>query len=329
VRSLSEDRHRLARDVWRYWKHLEDGEADNERSPSQIEHRKAAALAKLRELCEPEIVEAVLENFVGCVLCAVGFSVEDGEVRDISYPAVVASAGVRRAAETITKIGGNRPLHEHVKACAAEVFEELRVEAREEWRKLAPEEILTHVVSWSRPAAAVLLANLTFKQREALLLLLIAQTPKQSVYISLGEEPEDELLWRIWCTAVLLADHAAIKEILEKTGRPTIVLLGEGWGKPLPKGKSAAAPLHASYYLQLAQELRKRGYPVKRPESRRRPARLTGKSRSTIDRYLACGAHAELLRVIGNRATVGLTLEGIKRSIDAARGEKRGPKNDT
>src|SRR5215213_11447179 len=85
-------------------------------SETRFKQHEETFLSALTDLCEPEIVEALQANFIGCVLCAVGFVVEDGEVVGISYPDIIASAGVRRAVDTITKVGGNRTLHEHVKA---------------------------------------------------------------------------------------------------------------------------------------------------------------------------------------------------------------------
>jgi hypothetical protein len=279
-----------------------------------------------------EIAAAISADRVAHVFCGIWYVVNcaTGKIEvwsDDRGDETVIRAGIEAAVDAFAQ-NRDKPVDEHVRSCIAAKLASLRDKRIAQTRKKKPEELLPDVVNWPRPNAAVLLEHLTFKQREALLLLLIGQVPRKSVVISLGEEPADELLWRIWYTAVLLADHPAMRQILEEADRPTIALLGEAWGEPLPEGKSAAAPLHASYYLQLARERRKRGYPIKRPESRRRIARLLGKSRSTIDRYLASGTHVELLGVIGNRTKVRIPFEGIQQAIDAARGEKRGPKNE-
>jgi hypothetical protein len=281
-------------------------------------------MSNLTELCKPEIVEAVQENFIGCVLCAVGFVVEDDEVVGVSYPDIIASAGIRRAGDTITKVGGNRTLHEHVKACAAEVFAECQAEAREEWRKLAPEEILPHIVRWSRLSAAVLLRHLTFEQRNGLLDLLFARTERKSLYMGLGDKPEDELLWRIWYTVNLQAVHPATRS--EEDNRPVIILLGEGWGKPPPKGVNSAGPMQARFFQQLVKELRKSGHVIRDPDSVARIARLTGKSRSTMDYYLASSVQVEVSLDDKGNVRAQFTTKDVWDSVQIARRRKRGRK---
>jgi hypothetical protein len=281
-------------------------------------------MSYLTKLCEPEIVEAVQENFIGCVLCAVGFVVEDDEVVGVSYPDIIASTGVRRALDTITKVGGNRSLHEHVKACAAEVFAECQAEAREGWRKLAPEEILPHIIRWSRPSAAVLLGHLTFEQRNGLLTLLFARTERKSLYMWLGDEPEDELLWRMWYTGALQALHSATRS--DKDSRPVIIPLGEGWRKPPPKGVNSAGPMHARFFQQLVKERRRGGHVIRDPDSVARVARLTGKSRSTIDYYLASGVQVEVSVDDMGNVRAQFRSKAIWDSVQIARRRKRGRK---
>jgi hypothetical protein len=293
-------------------------------SEAEFKGYEETVMSNLTELCEPEIVEAVQENFIGCVLCAVGCVVEDDEVVGISYPDIIASAGVRRAVDIITKVGGNRTLHEHVKACTAEVFAERQAEAREQWRKLAPEEILPHITRWSRPSAAVLLGHLTFEQRNGLLALLFARTEKKSLYMWLGDEPEDELLWRMWYTGALQALHLATRS--EKDNRPVIILLGEGWGKPPPKGVNSARPMHATFFRQLVKERRKSGHVIRDPDSVARIARLTDKSRSTIDYYLASGVQVEVSLDDKGNVRAQFRTKDIWDSVQIARRRKRGRK---
>jgi hypothetical protein len=293
-------------------------------SEAEFKRHEETVMSNLTELCEPEIVEAVQENFIGCVLCAVGFVVEDDEVIGVSYPDIIASAGIRRAVDTITKVGGNRTLHEHVKACAAEVFAECQAEAREEWRKLAPEEILPHIIRWSRLSAAVLLGHLTFEQRNGLLDLLFARTERKSLYMGPGDEPEDELLWRVWYTGALQALHPATRS--EEDNRPVIILLGEGWGKPPPKGVNSAGPMQARFFQQLVKDLRKSGHVIRDPDSVARIARLTGKSRSTIDYYLASGAQVEVSLDDKGTVRAQFSTKDIWDSVQIARRRKRGRK---
>jgi hypothetical protein len=60
-------------------------------SRAEFKRHEETVMSNLTALCEPGIVEAVQENFIGCVLCAVGFVVEDDEVVGVSYPDIIAS----------------------------------------------------------------------------------------------------------------------------------------------------------------------------------------------------------------------------------------------
>ena len=78
---------------------------------------------------------------------------------------------------------------------------------------------------------------------------------------------------------------------------------------------------------QLARELSRHGHSISDPASERRVARRTGKSRSTMKRYLASGVEVELTPDEHGNVQVRCTTQDIRCSIEAVRGEKRGPKN--
>jgi hypothetical protein len=326
-----EDRLELVQEAFEAWQKLLSGAYPRLGGKPLEQIEDETLIEPLIRYVAKAIEAAVREDRVARAFCHLWYYIHhfpDGSAEDyveVRGDLTAIYEGIRVAGRTFAE-NRDKPIDEHVKECVAAELARLRDRRIDEARKKNPEELLPDVLNWPRLNAAVLLEHLTFEQRNGLLDLLGARTGRKSLRMQLRDEPEDELLWRIWYTIVQQVIEPAVRERLEGKDRLVIVLLGEGWGKPLPEGKSAAAPQHASFYLQLAKELKNRGYPIKRPESRRRIARLTGKSRSTIDRYLE---EVEVKLIVeGGRWRVHLTAQDIKRSLDAARGEKRGPKND-
>jgi hypothetical protein len=274
--------------VWRYWKRLEDGEADYDLSRSEIESRKAKALAKLIDLCEPEIVGALLENFVGCVLYDIEFLVEDGDVVGISYPRIIASAGVSRAATTITKVGGNRSLREHVKVCTAEVFADCQAEVGEGWRNLPPTEVLSYLVGRSRRACAVLLEELTDEQRSELRGLLQKQLAGNgtAVPLRMDIEPKEQRRWVFWY--LWRREMTQPKTVSALGGVPrVVVVLGENTlriNKRTGKPYDPLGVIRAKIWQRLSREKNLHGYPIQNPGSKSPIARSQGVSRSRLSR---------------------------------------------
>jgi hypothetical protein len=288
------------------------------------EEREQKLIDKMIPIAAPEISGAFHEDFTARVFCDL-FSIDDAAAGEEQVLAVIPK-GLKYAGRTFAE-NCDKPVGEHIKSCIAAELASLRDKRIVETQKKSPEELLSVVLGWPRLNAAVLLEHLTFEQRSGLLELLFAHT--ELMEIRLEDEPEDELLWRLWYTAVLQVIDPAVRDLLEGIERPIIVLLGEEWGKPIPAEKNPAGPLHAKYFHLLHRELSKDGNAVKDPTSVSRVARLTGvKSRSTIDRYLASGAEVALTKD-GRDVHVRFTPDDILRSIEAVRGKKRGPKTAT
>ena len=323
MRSLSEE-DRLAR----LQEHLELWEVLLEKPsrPGTIsdEQREKGLIDAVVRIAAQEIYEAFLEDPVACVFCDL-FSIDDTDSMKKKVLAVIPE-GLRQAARTYAW-NRAKPVDEHVKSCMAAKLANLRDRLRTEALNKRPQELLPAVLEWPRPKAVVLLEHLTSEQRDGLLELLFERTDRESLVVQLSDEPEDELLWRLWYTAVLQVIDPAVSDLLEGSDRPIFVLLGEAWGKRLSEGKNPASPLHAKYYHQLARGLSKDGYRVDDPTSVSRVARLTGKSRSTIDRYLASEVQIKLIPDEDGNVQVRFTPEDIRRSIEAVRGAKRGPKS--
>ena len=95
--SLPESRDERIRELWRIWRQLEEENAPEDWTPKDIKDAKAVVLTRLLNECEPEILEAFRENFLGCILCGFGFTVEDGQAVLTDYPEIIAYDGVLRA----------------------------------------------------------------------------------------------------------------------------------------------------------------------------------------------------------------------------------------
>jgi hypothetical protein len=323
VTSLTEkDRLEWLQKLLELWQQLLAG--DPRSGEVSDEEREQKLIDRMIPIAAPEISGAFHEDFTARVFCDL-FSIDDAAAGEGQVLAVIPK-GLKHAGHTFAE-SRDKPVGEHIKSCIAAELASLRDKRIVEAQNRSTEELLSVVLDRPRLNAAVLLEHLTFEQRSGLLELLFAHT--ELMEIRLEDEPEDELLWRLWYTAVLQVIDPAVRELLGGIERPIIVLLGEAWGKPLPAEKNPAGPLQAKYFHQLRRELSKDGYAVKDPTSVSRIAQLTGvKSRSTIDRYLASGVEVTLT-TDGRDVHVRFTPEDIQRSIEAVRGKKRGPKTAT
>lgn len=116
--SLTEERYKQALKFWRIWKDLQNGQHPEHWTSENIEQGKQKALIKLADLCQHELVEAVLKNRIGAGL--LGFRVgRDGERVKVTGDFALLFSSVREAAETVTNYR-QRAIHEHVKFCMAE-----------------------------------------------------------------------------------------------------------------------------------------------------------------------------------------------------------------
>jgi hypothetical protein len=331
MESLSGDREERIRRIFReVWLPLLEDYHRSGISEAEFKRHEETIIGTLTNLCQPEIVGALLENFVGCVLCDVQFVVEGGKVVSISYPEIVASDGVRRSVDTITKVGGNRSLREHVKICAAEVFADCQAEVREEWRKLPPTEVLPYLVGRSRSACAVLLGELTDKQRSELRGLLHNQLAgnRAAVPLRMDIEPKAQRRWVFWY--LWRREMTQPETVSALGGVPrVVVVLGE---KTLRINKRTGKPydplgvIHAKISQRLSREKNLHGHPIQNPGSTSPIARSQGVSRSTIDDYLEADVPIQLTPDGKGAFHVQFSMDSLLAALDVYKNKRRGRK---
>jgi hypothetical protein len=196
------------------------------------EQREQWLIDAMIKLAGPEIRAAYVEDPAACVYCDL-FSMDDAATMKERVLAVIPK-GMKRAGRTYTEKYA-KVVGEHVKSCIATELANLKERLRAQAQKKEPEAFLSAVLDWPRSNAAVLLEEMTFKQRSGVLELLFTRTDTKVV--CLGDEPEDEVLWRLWYVGLLQATDTVVRDLLEEENRPVIVLLGEAWGTPLSPEK--------------------------------------------------------------------------------------------
>jgi hypothetical protein len=300
------------------------------------EKRKEELINHIIDASAPEIEAAVLENRVARVFCRIWFVVRHypgNSTVEISIEGddTAVREGIRMAGDNFTK-NRNTPIDEYIKASIATELARLTTRHIEATQKKSPEELLSAVLVSQRLNVMVLLEHLTFEQRNGLLDLLFTRTERKSLYMWLKDEPEDELLWRIWYTAVLQAYDAKLSKVFQEDTHPIFVPVGELRRMPPPKGVNPAGPMHARYYQQLVKdqqvvkEARQAGYDIRDLDSKSRIARLTGLDRRAITRYLASDVQVGIAPEEKGRVRVQFRLKDLQRSAEVSRGKKRGRK---
>jgi len=293
------------------------------------EQRKESLIDAILDASAPEIVAVVLEDRVSRVFCNLWYVVHHYPNDSPDYISVegdytAVREGIRIAAVEFAN-NRDKPISKYVKNSIAAELARLRGRRVAAARRQPPSELLSAVLGWQRPNAAVLLEQLTFPQRDGLLELLVARVDR-SLVVWLRDEPEDELLWRIWYTAVLQAYDAKLSKVLRESTKPIFVPVGEGRKRLPPKGVNPAGPVHARFYQQLVKELRKAGHAIRDPDSKSRIARLTGLDRRAITHYLDSDLRVGVALDEKGRVSVQFRIKDLQRSIEVARRKKRGRK---
>jgi hypothetical protein len=328
--SLAEDdRLQRLQELLVMWQRLQDEHPLRDGAITD-ERRKEGLIDAIIDASAPEIVEAVVEDRVARVFCGLRYVVHHfpaGNATDrisIEGDLTAVREGIRTAGD---KFGENRnkPVSEHVKDSIAAELARLTERQIVATQKKRPEELLSKVLDWCRHDVAVLLEYLTFEQRDGLLELLFARADR-SLVVWLRDEPEDELLWRIWYTAVIQAYDWKLSKVLQEDTRPIFVPVGGLRRNPPPKGINPAGPMHARFYQQLVKELRQAGHDIQDPDSKSRIARLTGLDRRAISRYLDSDVQVGIAPDEKGRVRVQFRLKDLQRSAEVSRGKKRGRK---
>lgn len=338
--SLEKDRHKLTLNFWRIWKDLRVGRQPEHWTSEVIEQGKQKALIRLADLCQHELVEAVLENRIGAGL--LGFrGRRDGERVKVTGDFALLFGSVREAAETVTNYR-QRAIHEHVKFCMAEKLA-CAVDNFNKWFNEADaKHLLPLFLSLPRYNTALLVTNLSGEQRSDLIALLHDQlTDEPTIFLRMDEvgEPKKPELWLYWY--LYLADLKKHREKFEEElgGVPRYLIATRRGAIPTDKdGKllDPLGPIHAKIYQRLGRELNKHGHRFKEPESKSKLAKsirthkdAKGVDRSTLNRYLKADIPVPMDPDGEGGVYYDITSEAINQSIKVVRGQKRGrkPKN--
>ncbi len=254
-------------------------------------------LEKLEELCVPEILSAVLRNWMSAGLCGVYVGVAQKPPYTAVHllreePAIIYTAA-RRAASSVAASGSTFP--EHVEACVTKTIAEECAETIRELRQLKTRPLLELLTTVTLDRARFITAYLTEEQRRDLGRLLYRElgdkpTPlRMDKELNIPAQPTSKQrhawvyshLWR------LKMHSAEVRHSLG--GVPRIITVADGdamltnrkTGLPVdPLG-----PIHAQVWRVLGRELNKHGHPIKDPQSERRLAKSIGVSRDKLESY--------------------------------------------
>ena len=312
----STKRDAQARKLWLLLGDLRKGRFNEDWTSGDIALREEKIAEKLADLYFPVMCQVLQEND-GCVF------------QPAARPLFLNS--IYRAFETASKSQDRvTPMHEYVKASAAEVFEEIKAEQKKWMQQREPSAILRLVLAQpSRTKAAFLLDLLTFRQLCRVLELLKAGLRGKIAGLRLGSkhEPKDGLLWLIWYVGRLCAIEPAVRRLLTEDARAdhTFLLIGEQLGSrqtnqdgnPL----NLADPMWAKHVEKLA---RTSGRPEEGSISA--IARSQGVDRYVVRRWKKEGIDLPEPYLEGVQVGINFTIDDILRSYEIAKGKKRGRK---
>jgi hypothetical protein len=202
---VPKDRLGQLREVWRLWKRLPNERLENDWSDETFRSHEKAVLAQLAKLCSPEITEVISENLAGAGLCGIYVVTANGQEGVVGAGLAVVYRGVRRAADTITQYK-ERPLHEHVKACVAQVLQEAINEEGAALRSLKPRELLAKLLSVPWPRAILLIDHSSQRQQCELRKIIYHELGSKPILLRADETPtfgsnrtpKQRLHWLLW-----------------------------------------------------------------------------------------------------------------------------------
>lgn len=334
MRNLAEDKHTRGESLCQLWRQLK---AETPRSGAYSdEKREDHVIAAFAEEYAQEIIEAVAGDPVGRVFCGLWIVIDGKQARvrvDGDLTAILE--GVRRVLDSYAE-NRKKPAGEQAKAYVSETLTEFREQRIARVRELTPAELLSAVLKVPRPNAAVILEHLTSEQQRDLLWLLQKRAGGKRLIFSPGDlslehEPDDGERWLMWYIARLIVTAPEVMGCFsDDSPRPTIVVLGEGGrpnltdtaGQPL----NLAGPQLAHLFMTLANESNKYGHQIKDPESVSRIARSLDVSRARVNRWLKEDPPIELAPDGKGGVNIRSTLGDMLRSIEIAKGRKRGPR---
>lgn len=320
--SLAENRHKQALKFWRIWKDLRDGRHPDNWSPKHIEEGKQKALIKLADLCQHELIEAVLENRIGAGL--LGYRVRhNGERVTATGDSAVLFSSVRRAAETVTNYH-QRPIHTHAKFCMAEILTCAVTNFNEWFYKASAEHLLPLLLHIPRNNTVLLISSLTPEQRSDLIHLLHGQiTDDYVIPLDRASEPIDR---RAWLFRYIYLNGLARSEIWPEVER-FVIATRRGAVRMNRRGEiiMPLGPMFAKVFDRQKREMNKLGMLPKNLGVKKIAEGLKA-DHGSVTKWLKEDLPLKLESDEKGGVYYTFNLSTIQRCIEITAGKKRGPR---
>lgn len=295
--SVLEERHRRAAQCCLLLQKLPSEAASLDWSHERLRGAEEKTLEGLEELCAPEILRAVLGNWMSAGLCGVYV----GVVQAPPYTALyllredleIIYRSIREAARSVAASG--KRFHEHVESCVAKNIVQEAADRVKELRQLKTRPLLELLTTVTLDRVRFTIAHLAEDQRRGLSRLLYRELGDKPTLLRMDKElslPAQPTLRQryAWVFSYLwrLKMHSA--EVRQSLGGvPQVIAVGDGDRMLInPSTGQLADPLgaiHAPVWRMLSRELNKHGHSIKDPESERRIAKSVGVSRDKLRSY--------------------------------------------
>jgi hypothetical protein len=333
LQSQIKDRHVQIRELFHLWADMKAGAPRSGKNTD--EEREAAIVLKLLGLCRQEVFEAVAADEAGRVLCGLWLVIDPsaGKIHLRGNVNIVHAGITRTLRGASRRIGRNGVAL--VKAGVTAELAERRDGRIAVLRECKADEILPRLVRGVSQGLhynmAVHVDHLAEKQRAGLLAALRMRLREESVvYIRMDREPEDPHEWLFWyiyhsAFARLVADQ-------RMDGIPREVMVAPaGSVRSSQKGEAGVVfplgPMFAHVYKEQAKELRKHGHPIKDYASVNRIAKSLKVHHDTATAWLKEDLPGLVVEPDGKGGVYyTFNVSTVRRSMEVARGKKRGPK---
>lgn len=330
MESVPEHRHRQAAQACLLLQRLPAEGHLQDWAPKQLESREQGILNKLEELCAPEILAAILGNWMGAGLCGIYVAVVEKPPYTVLYlvreDLAPIYGSIRRAAGSVAASG--KQFHEHVEDCMARTVARESTEEAERLRGLKTRFLLELLSTVTLNRARFILAFLDEDQRRDLSRQLYRELGNKPRPVRMDTEPKmpahptlkQRYGWLHWYLWRSFMHRPEVRHQLGGVSRISVIVDGDRMLKNRKTGKFSdpLGPIHAKVWPILARELNKHGHPIKDPESKRRFAASMGVSRSTFNRYEAENAPVKISLEGKARVKYELTMNDVLRSLEIA-----------
>jgi hypothetical protein len=332
--SVAEERHKQAADACRLFQTL-----PAKFPPEEGSRLRQELIKKIEELCDPEIMRAILKYWIKAGLCGIYI----GAAKNPPYTFLwifcenpeTIHEGVHRAVSTQALSGVQ--FHEHVEACVVKIILEESAKLVEELQQLKPRPLLNLCDTATLERTRFIVEHLRTEQRTALSNLLFHELGGKPRLLRMDQElklPEHPTLkqrrawlhWYIWC---LKMHRPEMQHLLG--GVPLVMAVADGdrllTNKRTGQPANPLGPILAPVWRELGRELNRHGYPIKDPESESKIAASIGVSRDKLRSYPNLPIKTTI--VGPGRVKYEYTGDDLLKGIEASSRKKPTPPEDS